>query len=78
MPSYLNPVTENPFFTDYPVAIAVRHVRVVDGETVVEDSNQLPRVLKRITAKRVSPQRVSPAPTIERNIPFNETRKGPW
>lgn len=78
MASYFNPVTDNPFFTDYAWVMTVRHVRVVGSEVVVEDANQLPRELVRIVAKRVRPQRVSPAPTIERNIPFNETQKGPY
>jgi hypothetical protein len=70
MASYQNnPAGVNPFFTNPPLVMVVRHVRVTGaGEIVAEDPNTLPRYMVRAVGTRTYPQRQTPVP-VARNIP---------
>lgn len=56
-----NPASANPFFSNPPVVMVVRHVRITgSGEIVKEDPNALTRYLMRASKMRTLPQMPMP------------------
>lgn len=74
--NYANPPsTPSPFLTTPPIVMVVRHVRITpSGDVVAEDSNALPRHLRRIDQTRVFPRPLAGSP-VARNIPEHGMRK---
>jgi len=63
------PAGPNPFFTNPPIVLVVRHVRVTgSGEVVAEDANDLHRYTYRSFNTRVFPQRLA-TQAAQRDIP---------
>ncbi len=57
-----SPDRPNPFLTNPPAVVVVRHVRITQGnEVVAEDPNTLVRHLVRVDYNRVFPRRLTAA-----------------